>query len=49
MAKCIYLDSSITPCYYVRRNNYGFIENITCVNNTASEHYIVLLFLTENN
>ncbi|KVH99745.1 Immunoglobulin E-set [Cynara cardunculus var. scolymus] len=27
--------------YYLRRNADGFIENSTCVNNTASEHFIV--------
>nr|VDD21106.1 unnamed protein product [Brassica rapa] len=31
----------IVPGYYLRRNNDGFIENSTCVNNTASEHYMV--------
>jgi pullulanase/glycogen debranching enzyme len=25
----------------LRRNSDGFIENSTCVNNTASEHYMV--------
>ncbi|KAJ4829835.1 Pullulanase 1, chloroplastic [Turnera subulata] len=31
----------IVPGYYLRRNIDGFIENSTCVNNTASEHYMV--------
>ncbi|XP_022765473.1 pullulanase 1, chloroplastic isoform X2 [Durio zibethinus] len=31
----------IVPGYYLRRNMDGFIENSTCVNNTASEHYMV--------
>ncbi|XP_050385000.1 pullulanase 1, chloroplastic isoform X1 [Argentina anserina] len=31
----------IVPGYYLRRNNDGFIENSTCVNNTASEHFMV--------
>ncbi|XP_007010038.2 PREDICTED: pullulanase 1, chloroplastic isoform X1 [Theobroma cacao] len=31
----------IVPGYHLRRNNDGFIENSTCVNNTASEHYMV--------
>ncbi|XP_050209868.1 pullulanase 1, chloroplastic [Mercurialis annua] len=31
----------IVPGYYLRRNNDGCIENSTCVNNTASEHYMV--------
>ncbi|XP_021690510.2 pullulanase 1, chloroplastic isoform X2 [Hevea brasiliensis] len=31
----------VVPGYYLRRNNDGFIENSTCVNNTASEHYMV--------
>ncbi|MBA0659972.1 hypothetical protein Goklo_012044 [Gossypium klotzschianum] len=31
----------IVPGYYLRRNTDGFIENSTCVNNTASEHYMV--------
>ncbi|KAJ4720700.1 Pullulanase 1 chloroplastic [Melia azedarach] len=31
----------IVPGYYLRRNNDGFIEHSTCVNNTASEHYMV--------
>ncbi|CAN6998922.1 unnamed protein product, partial [Brassica rapa subsp. trilocularis] len=31
----------IVPGYDLRRNNDGFIENSTCVNNTASEHYMV--------
>ncbi|KAK8643307.1 hypothetical protein V6N13_012610 [Hibiscus sabdariffa] len=30
----------IVPGYYLRRNRDGFIENSTCVNNTASEHYM---------
>lgn len=29
------------PGYYLRMNTDGFIENSTCVNNTASEHYMV--------
>ncbi|KAF9674926.1 hypothetical protein SADUNF_Sadunf10G0178400 [Salix dunnii] len=31
----------IVPGYYLRRNIDGFIEHSTCVNNTASEHYMV--------
>ncbi|KAL0538607.1 hypothetical protein IC582_022756 [Cucumis melo] len=31
----------IVPGYYLRRNPDGFIENSTCVNNTASEHFMV--------
>ncbi|KAK4492975.1 hypothetical protein RD792_000302, partial [Penstemon davidsonii] len=31
----------IVPGYYLRRNLDGFIENSTCVNNTASEHFMV--------
>ncbi|KAL2651111.1 hypothetical protein R1flu_019239 [Riccia fluitans] len=31
----------IVPGYYLRRNKDGKIENSTCVNNTASEHYMV--------
>ncbi|KAD7479985.1 hypothetical protein E3N88_03121 [Mikania micrantha] len=31
----------IVPGYYLRRNTNGFIENSTCVNNTASEHFMV--------
>lgn len=31
----------IVPGYYLRRNSDGFIENSTCVNNTASEHIMV--------
>ncbi|KFK24885.1 hypothetical protein AALP_AA8G037300 [Arabis alpina] len=31
----------IVPGYYLRRNNDGFVENSTCVNNTASEQYMV--------
>ncbi|XP_044462126.1 pullulanase 1, chloroplastic isoform X2 [Mangifera indica] len=31
----------IVPGYYLRMNTDGFIENSTCVNNTASEHYMV--------
>ncbi|XP_048231440.1 pullulanase 1, chloroplastic isoform X2 [Ricinus communis] len=31
----------IVPGYYLRRNIDGIIENSTCVNNTASEHYMV--------
>ncbi|KAL6128447.1 hypothetical protein ACLB2K_071802 [Fragaria x ananassa] len=31
----------IVPGYYLRRNTDGFIENSTCVNNTASEHFMV--------
>ncbi|KAL8538709.1 hypothetical protein ACS0TY_000648 [Phlomoides rotata] len=31
----------IVPGYYLRRNLNGYIENSTCVNNTASEHYMV--------
>ncbi|KAD7479988.1 hypothetical protein E3N88_03124 [Mikania micrantha] len=27
--------------YYLRMNTYGFIENSTCVNNTASQHFMV--------
>ncbi|XP_021803581.1 pullulanase 1, chloroplastic-like, partial [Prunus avium] len=31
----------IVPGYYLRRNADGFIEHSTCVNNTASEHFMV--------
>ncbi|VFQ83663.1 unnamed protein product [Cuscuta campestris] len=31
----------IVPGYYLRRNSDGRIENSTCVNNTASEHFMV--------
>lgn len=31
----------IVPGYYLRRNTDGFIENSTCINNTASEHFMV--------
>ncbi|XP_031092052.1 pullulanase 1, chloroplastic isoform X1 [Ipomoea triloba] len=31
----------IVPGYYLRRNTDGGIENSTCVNNTASEHFMV--------
>ena len=31
----------IVPGYYLRRNTDGCIENSTCVNNTASEHFMV--------
>ncbi|XP_071734592.1 pullulanase 1, chloroplastic isoform X2 [Rutidosis leptorrhynchoides] len=31
----------IVPGYYLRRNADGLIENSTCVNNTASEHFMV--------
>ncbi|KAD2087006.1 hypothetical protein E3N88_41868 [Mikania micrantha] len=31
----------IVPGYYLRMNTYGFIENSTCVNNTASQHFMV--------
>ncbi|KAL2548901.1 Pullulanase 1 [Forsythia ovata] len=31
----------IVPGYYLRRNVDGFIENSTCINNTASEHFMV--------
>lgn len=31
----------IVPGYYLRRNPDGFIEHSTCINNTASEHYMV--------
>ncbi|KAL3700593.1 hypothetical protein R1sor_018615 [Riccia sorocarpa] len=31
----------IVPGYYLRLNKDGKIENSTCVNNTASEHYMV--------
>lgn len=31
----------IVPGYYLRRNTDGLIENSTCVNNTASEHFMV--------
>ncbi|CAH9098703.1 unnamed protein product [Cuscuta epithymum] len=31
----------IVPGYYLRRNNDGSIENSTCINNTASEHFMV--------
>lgn len=31
----------IVPGYYLRRNTDGYIEHSTCVNNTASEHFMV--------
>ncbi|XP_021723192.1 pullulanase 1, chloroplastic-like [Chenopodium quinoa] len=31
----------IVPGYYLRRDNDGAIENSTCINDTASEHYMV--------
>lgn len=31
----------VVPGYYLRRNTDGFVENSACVNNTASEHYMV--------
>ncbi|KAJ7525125.1 hypothetical protein O6H91_17G037200 [Diphasiastrum complanatum] len=31
----------VVPGYYLRRNKDGLIENSTCMNNTASEHYMV--------
>ncbi|GMH07890.1 hypothetical protein Nepgr_009730 [Nepenthes gracilis] len=31
----------IVPGYYLRRDTDGLIENSTCCNNTASEHYMV--------
>nr|CAD1844009.1 unnamed protein product [Ananas comosus var. bracteatus] len=31
----------VVPGYYLRRNTDGGIENSTCVNNTASEHFMV--------
>ncbi|KAI3758915.1 hypothetical protein L6452_06488 [Arctium lappa] len=34
-------EDCIVNGYYLRRNADGFIENNTCVNNTASEHFMV--------
>ncbi|CAN1149305.1 Pullulanase 1, chloroplastic [Linum perenne] len=31
----------IVPGYYLRRNTDGLVEHSTCMNNTASEHYMV--------
>ncbi|KAJ0967236.1 hypothetical protein J5N97_024153 [Dioscorea zingiberensis] len=31
----------VVPGYYLRRNSDGFIEHSTCMNNTASEHFMV--------
>ncbi|XP_077244704.1 limit dextrinase isoform X2 [Tasmannia lanceolata] len=31
----------VVPGYYLRRNSDGCIEHSTCVNNTASEHFMV--------
>ncbi|RZC77055.1 hypothetical protein C5167_001187 [Papaver somniferum] len=31
----------VVPGYYLRRSFDGYIENSTCVNNTASEHFMV--------
>ncbi|KAG0630362.1 hypothetical protein M758_1G172900 [Ceratodon purpureus] len=31
----------VVPRYYLRLNQDGFIENSTCMNNTASEYYMV--------
>ncbi|CAJ1976616.1 unnamed protein product [Sphenostylis stenocarpa] len=30
----------IVPGYFLRRNSDGFIENSTCINNTAGEHFM---------
>lgn len=37
----MYICDQVVPGYYLRRNKEGAIENSTCVNNTASEHYMV--------
>jgi hypothetical protein len=31
----------VVPGYYLRLDKDGAIENSTCMNNTASEHYMV--------
>eukprot|EP00271_Cylindrocystis_brebissonii_P021887 TRINITY_DN8144_c0_g1_i1.p1 TRINITY_DN8144_c0_g1~~TRINITY_DN8144_c0_g1_i1.p1 ORF type:complete len:1104 (-),score=220.70 TRINITY_DN8144_c0_g1_i1:358-3669(-) len=31
----------IVPGYYLRRNVEGYVENSTCMNNTASEHFMM--------
>lgn len=31
----------VVPGYYLRRNTDGAVENSTCMNNTASEHYMM--------
>jgi hypothetical protein len=36
------------PGYYVRRNLDGQIENSTCMNNTASEHYMFSRFIVDD-
>lgn len=38
----------IVPGYYVRRNLDGQIENSTCMNNTASEHYMFSRFIVDD-
>ncbi|GAQ85291.1 pullulanase [Klebsormidium nitens] len=38
----------IVPGYYVRRNLDGQIENSTCMNNTASEHYMFGRFIVDD-
>ena len=34
------LDKTV-PAYYLRRNLEGAVENSTCMNNTACEHYMM--------
>eukprot|EP00898_Chlorokybus_atmophyticus_P001882 jgi/Chlat1/2695/Chrsp180S02860 len=38
----------LVPGYYVRRNLDGYIENSTCMNNTASEHYMFDRFIKDD-
>lgn len=35
------ISMQIVPGYYLRLNSDGCIEQSTCVNNTASEHFMV--------
>lgn len=35
------ISMQIVPGYYLRLNRDGCIEQSTCVNNTASEHFMV--------
>lgn len=35
------IDQQVVPHYYLRLNKDGYVENSTCMNNTACEHYMV--------
>ncbi|ONK57269.1 uncharacterized protein A4U43_C10F18340 [Asparagus officinalis] len=37
----VYNHLYVVPGYYLRRNVDGYIENSACINNTASEHFMV--------